>query len=298
MGHQGVITKLSKEANYILKNYEEVEAAGTKTRLQTIQTMLCEKWKILKELDEEVLPLCEVEEIMKEVEEADEIISRVLDVQIIIAEFRVKWEENVTRLSEKGAINVQTTSTNNTTNETPQTNASEGELSQSQDTEFQALLNTGHQFLKGKYKRIKTLLKVCWQSNRTSGWSSYCRPKLPKLVLSKFKGDIMNYRTFWDSFNSAVHRNPGLSKIDKFNYLNLLLEGRALRAIQGLTISEENYDAVVDILQQRFGKTQQTISAHMDELMKIPACTTNDKSSQLRYIYDKVSVHTRSLSSL
>ena len=108
----------------------------------------------------------------------------------------------------------------------------------------------------------------------------------------------MNYRTFWDSFNSAVHRNPGLSKIDKFNYLNLLLEGRALRAIQGLTISEENYDAVVDILQQRFGKTQQTISAHMDELMKIPACTTNDKSSQLRYIYDKVSVHTRSLSSL
>ena len=32
-----------------------------------------------------------------------------------------------------------------------------------------------------------------------------------------------------------MHKNPGLSKIDKFNYLNSLLEGRALRAIQGLT---------------------------------------------------------------
>jgi hypothetical protein len=291
VGHQGVITKLSKEADYILKNYEEVEAAGAKTRLQTIQTMLCEKWKILKELDEEVLPLCEVEEIMKEVEEADEIISRVLDVQIIIAEFRVKWEENATRLSEQGAVNVRTTSTNNTTNETPQTNASEG-------YRISSFIEYRSSISQGQVQANQNIVEQSGQSNGTSGWSSYCRPKLPKLVLSKFKGDIMNYRTFWDSFNSAVHRNPGLSKIDKFNYLNLLLEGRALRAIQGLTISEENYDAVVDILQQRFGKTQQTISAHMDELMKIPACTTNDKSSQLRYIYDKVSVHTRSLSSL
>lgn len=35
----------------------------------------------------------------------------------------------------------------------------------------------------------------------------------------------------------------------------------------------------------------------MDELMKIPACTV-DKPSQLRYIYDKISVHTRGLASL
>ena len=95
-----------------------------------------------------------------------------------------------------------------------------------------------------------------------------------------------------------MHKNPGLSKIDKFNYLNSLLEGRALRAIQGLTVTEDNYEAAVEILQQRFGKTQQTISAHMDELMKIPACNSTDKPSQLRYIYDKISVHIRGLASL
>ena len=43
--------------------------------------------------------------------------------------------------------------------------------------------------------------------------------KLPKLVLPKFKGDITNYRTFWESFQSAVHRNSYLTNIDKFNYL-------------------------------------------------------------------------------
>ena len=73
--------------------------------------------------------------------------------------------------------------------------------------------------------------------------------------------------------------------------MNSLLEGRALRAIQGLTVTEDNYEAAVEILQQRFGKTQQTISAHTDELMKIPACKSTDKPSQLRYIYDKISVH-------
>ena len=89
-----------------------------------------------------------------------------------------------------------------------------------------------------------------------------------------------------------------MSKIDKLNYVNSLLEGRALRAIQGLTVTEDNYDAAVEILQQRFGKTQQTISAHINELMKIPACNSTDNSFQLSYTYDKISVHTRGLASL
>ena len=45
------------------------------------------------------------------------------------------------------------------------------------------------------------------------------RPKLPKLHLPKFLGDITKFRTFWDSCESTIHRNPELSPIDKFNYL-------------------------------------------------------------------------------
>jgi hypothetical protein len=77
--------------------------------------------------------------------------------------------------------------------------------------------------------------------------------KLPKLVLPKFKGDIMQWRTFWDSFNSAVHTNQFLTNIDKFNNLNSLLEGQAKCSIQGLALSEQNYQAAIGILQQRFG---------------------------------------------
>jgi hypothetical protein len=75
-----------------------------------------------------------------------------------------------------------------------------------------------------------------------------------------FKRDITQWRTFWDSFNSAVHTNKFLTNIDKFNHLNSLLEGQAKRSIQGLALTEQNYQAAIDILQQRFGSQQLVIS--------------------------------------
>ena len=123
------------------------------------------------------------------------------------------------------------------------------------------------------------------------------RSKLPKLILPKFKGDVTSYRSFWEIFESTVHNNMQLTIIDKFNYLVSLLEGSALRSIKGLTITEENYQAALDILQERFGNSQQIISAHMDELLKLQPCTS-EKSSQLRYMYDKVSVNVRGLEAM
>ena len=75
-----------------------------------------------------------------------------------------------------------------------------------------------------------------------------------------------------------------------------MLEGPAHRYIQGLPITTY-YEEAIELLQQRFGKPQQVISAHMEELLKLPACT-NDKPSSLRYIFDKVNVHIRGLASM
>ena len=54
------------------------------------------------------------------------------------------------------------------------------------------------------------------------------RTRLPKLVLPKFKGDVTKWSGFWESFDSAVNRNPDITKIDKFNYLHSLLRERQL----------------------------------------------------------------------
>ncbi len=133
--------------------------------------------------------------------------------------------------------------------------------------------------------------------NSTPPTSYINRPRLPKLTLQKFNGEITKFCGFWESFQSAVHNNPDLTEVDKFNYLYSLLEGPGLCAIQGLTITAENYKSVIDILNERFGKTQQVISAHMDNLLKMPNCTGMD-ASQLRSVYDRVSVNVRGLESL
>ena len=123
------------------------------------------------------------------------------------------------------------------------------------------------------------------------------RAKLPKLVLPKFKGDVTQWQGFWDSYNSSIHTNPQLTQIDKFNHLHSFLEGQAARSIQGLTRTEANYNSAIDLLHKRFGKPQNIISKHMDEMLKIPGCV-NDNASQLRLVYDKISINVRGLESL
>ena len=51
------------------------------------------------------------------------------------------------------------------------------------------------------------------------------KAKLPKSVLPKFKGDVMQWQGFWDSYNSSIHTKPRRTQIDKFNHLHSLLEG-------------------------------------------------------------------------
>ena len=58
-----------------------------------------------------------------------------------------------------------------------------------------------------------------------------------------------------------------------------------------------NYEAALKILQDRFGKRQQIISAHMDDLLKLPFCA-DCKPQQLCNIYDKIYVNVRGLEAL
>ena len=94
--------------------------------------------------------------------------------------------------------------------------------------------------------------------------------KLPRLELSKFNGDIIEWKGFWDQFKSTVHENNNISTIEKFNYLRTLLEDSALSAILGLTISAENYGQALEILQARYGNDQVLVSMHMQKFVQIP----------------------------
>jgi len=115
-------------------------------------------------------------------------------------------------------------------------------------------------------------------------------------MISKFNEKVTRFRAFWDSFNSVIHMNAELAPIDKFNYLKTLLDGLATQAIQGSDLSATNYEAVIGILKDHFGKKQQIVSSHMDNLLKTPPC--DDKTYHLRSVYDKIYTKIRGLESL
>ena len=122
--------------------------------------------------------------------------------------------------------------------------------------------------------------------------------KLPKLSLKKFNGELTKWTTFWDTFESAVHNNPVLSNIDKFNYLTSLLESTASEAIAGLTLTAANYDEAVATLKRRFGNKQSIVNRHMDILLRLEPVTSIYNLKGLRQLLDAVESNVRGLKAL
>ena len=272
-GNRAVITKLINETRTIFEDEQP-----NRGRLKIINS-------------------CEVSDIANEIEEADELNSRILDVQREIKELlndvaTKSWQKNTIEDSSdigNEVLSVPEQSSEQSTIQEVQIEASGStSLSTTNDAPQPAPTEEGA-------INPNPINNVSIDHSVTP--LRQYQSKLPKFVLPKFKGDITQWRTFWDSFNSAVHTNQFLTNIDKFNHLNSLLEGQAKRSIQGLALSEQNYQAAIDILQQRFGNQQLVISTHMDELLKIPACA-GDKASQLRFVYDRISVNVRGLEAL
>ncbi|CAC5425230.1 unnamed protein product [Mytilus coruscus] len=120
--------------------------------------------------------------------------------------------------------------------------------------------------------------------------------KLPKLEIMGYNGDKQKFKEFWDQFEVTVHKNTKLSNVEKFSYLKSKLHGTAQSAISGLQLSNENYDVAIDILKDRFGDIQNAVNAHYVELINL-SCASN-RTSELRFLFDKIERNLRSLAAL
>ena len=98
--------------------------------------------------------------------------------------------------------------------------------------------------------------------------SEVCKVKLPILEIPKFSGDLTKWTTFWESFEALVHKS-GLPTINKFTYLQSLLEGEARSVIQGLALTAANYEVAIELLQERFGKKERIVFAHIQALLNV-----------------------------
>ena len=159
--------------------------------------------------------------------------------------------------------------------------------------------------------------------------------KLPKLEMSKFDGDIINWQGFWDQFLIAIHENDYL--VDKFSYVKSFLLDFALQSINGLSLnatiqlhstkSELRFCAgsnlACGVLNIREGEdlwqwsqleirgdtfrrstipqnnsSSSSSSSHMKKLEKLPKIKSSNDINVLRKMYDRIEVCVRSWKAL
>ena len=65
--------------------------------------------------------------------------------------------------------------------------------------------------------------------------------KFPKIKIKCFDGDAVEWKPFLEAFNVTIHERTDISEIEKFSYLRGLLSGPALKAIEGMPLTSENY---------------------------------------------------------
>ena len=122
--------------------------------------------------------------------------------------------------------------------------------------------------------------------------------KLPKLEIKRYGGQAERWHEFWDSYESAIHRNESLTAVEKFCYLRGLLEEPALSTIAGFSLTATSYEDAVELLKRRYGKTSKIQRVHINELLNIRPVQNARETNRLRSLYETVEAHHRGLKSL
>ena len=101
--------------------------------------------------------------------------------------------------------------------------------------------------------------------------------KLPKLVITKFKGTHLDWTRFWNQFEAEID-TANIPQITKFSYLKEMLRQNVRSSIDSLLFSSEGYKQAKSILKLKYGKCSKLINAHVQQMMRLPVFNgTNPK---------------------
>jgi hypothetical protein len=118
--------------------------------------------------------------------------------------------------------------------------------------------------------------------------------KLPELTLPSFDASYSDWTSFYDTFSALVDQNTQLSEIHKFHYLKSCLKGNAIKTIESLKVTAENYYIAWSLLQNRYSNQRLIVQEHIFGILNHN--NLNKPSYQeLRKLLDTVSSHLEAL---
>ena len=120
--------------------------------------------------------------------------------------------------------------------------------------------------------------------------------KLPKLVISKFRGELTDWPRFWSQFEAEVDRAevPGVTK---YSYLKDLVYPKIRKEIDGLPFSSEGYERAKNILQRKYGKPSEVVNAYVENIMSLPTIN-GSQPNEIHEFYEKLLFNVQSLETM
>ncbi|XP_025270399.1 uncharacterized protein LOC112639738 [Camponotus floridanus] len=143
--------------------------------------------------------------------------------------------------------------------------------------------------------------RAAFRSNNRQNERNYVRrtkPKLPEIKLPEFRGEYTKWMFFKNNFESTIHNDKDLSPVQKYQYLIWVLQGEARQVIQGFKISDENYESAWKWLKDTYDNEMIIIETHLDELLKFPNITKENKAESIRQFIWHIQTHVKSLEAL
>lgn len=207
-GHRSAVSR-------IYKKFDEIRESGTELvdsdELSNILDTLKRKQELLRKLDEDIIQDLDQEDIETEIVDSDE--------------YSFNLETKVRQIAkfitvQTSTLNTNATSFTNSRNDVPPSYPSTNNPSSTE--------NQHNTHFRSDFRSYSSIA------------SEY--NKLPKLNLPTFDGDILQWQSFWDSYEAAVHTNPTLSNGQRFNYLKSLLHDEAFQTVNGFALTNSNYE--------------------------------------------------------
>ena len=122
--------------------------------------------------------------------------------------------------------------------------------------------------------------------------------RLKPTELKSFSGDILEWKGFWEVFQTTVDEKDGVEDVEKLAHLKSYLEGDALLTIASLAVTGPNYAPAKKLLSDRYDDDESIIDAHLTQLNNLQPVRNINDVQQLRRFQLKVEQHIGALGSL
>lgn len=121
--------------------------------------------------------------------------------------------------------------------------------------------------------------------------------RLPDIKLPVFAGNLDQWLNFHDLFVSLVHSSNELSSIQKFYYLRSSLSGDALKLVQTIALSANNYLVAWNLLLDHYQNPVRLKQSYVDSLFEFPS-VKRESATELHSLVEKFETNVKILKQL